>query len=40
MAEVHAYVAEIFNNNVCPAIQVGGTANLLAGGLWRIQREQ
>ena len=27
LAEVHAYVAEIFNNNGCPAIQVGGTAN-------------
>ncbi len=27
LAEVHAYVAEIFNNHGCPAIQVGGTAN-------------
>lgn len=27
IAEVHAYVAEIFNNHGCPAIQVGGTAN-------------
>ena len=27
LAEVHAYVAEIFNNHHCPAIQVGGTSN-------------
>ena len=27
LAEVHAYVAEIFNNHGCPAIQVGGTGN-------------
>ena len=27
LLEVHAYVAEIFNNHGCPAIQVGGTAN-------------
>jgi REP element-mobilizing transposase RayT len=27
LAEVHAYVAEIFNNHGCLAIQVGGTAN-------------
>ena len=27
LAEVHAYMAEIFNNHGCPAIQVGGTAN-------------
>lgn len=27
LAEVHAYVAEIFNNHGCTAIQVGGTAN-------------
>ena len=27
LAEVYAYVAEIFNNHGCPAIQVGGTAN-------------
>ena len=24
LTEVHAYVAEIFNNHHCPAIQVGG----------------
>jgi len=27
LAEVHAYVAEILNQNHCPAICVGGTAN-------------
>ena len=27
LPEVHAYVAEIFNNHGCPTIQVGGTAN-------------
>lgn len=27
LAEVHAYIAEILNNNRCPAICVGGTAN-------------
>ncbi len=27
LEEIHAYVAEILNNNHCPAIQVGGTAN-------------
>ena len=27
LPEVHAYVAEIFNNHGCLAIQVGGTAN-------------
>lgn len=27
LKEVHAYVAEILNNNHCPAIAVGGTAN-------------
>ena len=27
LSEVHAYMAEIFNNHGCPAIQVGGTAN-------------
>lgn len=27
LAEVHAYIAEILNNNHCPAICVGGTAN-------------
>ena len=27
LAEVHAYMAEIFNNHGCPAIQVGGTTN-------------
>lgn len=27
LKEVHAYVAEILNNNHCPAICVGGTAN-------------
>ena len=24
LSEVHAYVAEVFNNHGCPAIQVGG----------------
>ena len=27
LAEVHAYMAEIFNNHGCLAIQVGGTTN-------------
>ena len=27
LSEVHAYVAEIFNNHGCPAIQVGGTTD-------------
>lgn len=27
LKEVHAYVAEILNNNHCPALNVGGTAN-------------
>ena len=27
LADVHAYMAEIFNNRGCPAIQVGGTRN-------------
>lgn len=27
LKEVHAYVAEILNNNHCPALCVGGTAN-------------
>ncbi|MBR5678214.1 MAG: IS200/IS605 family transposase [Paludibacteraceae bacterium] len=27
LAEVHAYIAEIFNNHGCPAVQVGGTTN-------------
>ena len=27
LQDVHAYVAEILNNNHCPAIAVGGTAN-------------
>lgn len=27
LKEVHAYVAEILNNNHCPALSVGGTAN-------------
>ena len=27
LEDVHAYMAEIFNNHGCPAIQVGGTTN-------------
>ena len=27
LAEVHAYVAEVFNNHGCPCVQVGGTEN-------------
>ena len=27
LEEVHAYIAEILNNNGCPCIKVGGTAN-------------
>lgn len=27
LAEVHAYVAGILNDNKCPAVKVGGTAN-------------